>query len=158
MEDLSTANRALLCRFRHAPDHTMHIDALRVLYSNDECHERIQALKSFGMITVAETITKSLGNGVCLVGHPVAWRITTKGLDYLASFDQQLDQQRQQKAELQAKEQAQRAQALLDKKHEFRHDFKVAAFTVAATLFLEHLPDVCKLLHRVLEMLGILSN
>lgn len=29
-----------------------------------------------------------------------------------------------------------------DKKHSFRHDFLVAAFTVALTLFLEHLHDI----------------
>ena len=31
-----------------------------------------------------------------------------------------------------------------DKKHSFRHDFLVAAFTVALTLFLEHLHDVAE--------------
>ena len=29
-----------------------------------------------------------------------------------------------------------------DKKHSFRHDFLVAAFTVALTLFLEHIHDI----------------
>lgn len=158
MDHMSDANRVLLQCFADAPRQTLYADDLRCLYDDPEREERIRVLKALGMIAVADTETRSLGNGVCLIGHPIAWRITVKGRDYLSACEQQLDQQRQQKAELQAKERVQRAQALLDKKHEFRHDFKVAAFTVAATLFLEHLPDVLKLLHRVLEMLGVLSD
>lgn len=41
-----------------------------------------------------------------------------------------------------------------DKKHGFRHDFLVAAFTVALTLFLEHLHDIIEF---VLEFFRSLS-
>lgn len=41
-----------------------------------------------------------------------------------------------------------------DKKHSFRHDFLVAAFTVALTLFLEHFHDIIEF---VLELFRSLS-
>lgn len=55
---------------------------------------------------------------------------------------------------------ADRAQILADKKHDRRHDFFVAAFSVAATLFAEHIGDIIDFskvtAEKVLVLLGLL--
>lgn len=53
---------------------------------------------------------------------------------------------------------ADRAQAGIDKKKQFRHELFVAAFTVAFTLFLEHLGDVVKLAQLAFEALITLAK
>ena len=41
-----------------------------------------------------------------------------------------------------------------EKKHSFRHDFLVAAFTVALTLFFEHIQDIIEFILKFFRSLG----
>lgn len=56
---------------------------------------------------------------------------------------QQMADQRAKEAEAKA---AKDAEVIINREKQFRHDFKVAAFTVILTLLLEHLPDIYKLI------------
>lgn len=70
------------------------------------------------------------------------YRLTPAGESALASFNEACDKARhdqaQKRAEDAAKRESDRAQVLADKKRDYRHDFKVAAFTVVLTLLVEH--------------------
>lgn len=68
-----------------------------------------------------------------------------------------LEQTRDEFADYKAQQSKQRdsdaVQAAVDKKKQRRHEYLVAAFTVALTLFLEHFPDIVELAKLALESL-----
>lgn len=72
--------------------------------------------------------------------------ITSQGLSAFLSESEV----RNQKAEQEAKDSAQDAQRIVDKKKARIHDFHVAAFGSAFTLFLEHLDDIVHFFQRFL--------
>lgn len=75
------------------------------------------------------------------------------GIDAIATglktLRSDLEQTRKELADLKADQDRQRnanaAQAIIDKKKQRRHEYLVAAFTVALTLLLEHFGDVIQL-------------
>lgn len=99
--------------------------------------------------------------------EPYGYRLTAKGIEALRQEDVRLAAA-EQAAEDHAREQAQqaekdssdRAQVLSDKKKDYRHDFAVAAFGAAVTLFVEHIGDIIDFskvtVEKVLLLLGLL--
>lgn len=85
-----------------------------------------------------------------------AFVATAAGIRALHDFKEQAQQMAQQQADEDRKIAAKQVQAVIDKKKEFRHDFKVAAFTVVLTLGLEHIADFVNLLQRALKAIGLL--
>ena len=75
----------------------------------------------------------------------------------IAAVRGELEQARKDLADYKASQDAQRradiAQAVVDKKQDRRHEYLVAAFSVALTLLIEHFFDVIELSDRVFESL-----
>lgn len=90
---------------------------------------------------------------------PEMYVLDVEGEKLLAAHRQQIDQARQheadRKAEADRKESSDRLKALIDKKKDYRHDFKVAAFTVFLTLIIEHHAYFLDLLKKALESVGL---
>lgn len=65
-----------------------------------------------------------------------------KGADVLSAIDDRAKQQAEDNARAAEKEQSDRLQLASDRKKDYRHDFVVAAFSVALTLCVEHADDL----------------
>lgn len=78
-----------------------------------------------------------------------------KGEDLLAAEEQRRQQVADQKAEAAREKAANDAKAVLDKKKSRRHDFKVAAFTVILTLFLEHISEIVNFIKAAFRAIGL---
>lgn len=74
-----------------------------------------------------------------------SYLITTQGLSAFLSENES----RNQKADEDAKQRTDDSQRVIDKKKARIHDFHVAAFGSAFTLFLEHLDDIVHLIQRL---------
>ncbi|MBR2798932.1 MAG: hypothetical protein IKE17_14495 [Clostridia bacterium] len=81
--------------------------------------------------------------------------VDAKGEDLLATHEQRRQQVADQKAEAAREKAANDAKAVLDKKKSHRHDFKVAAFTVILTLFLEHISEIVNFIKAVFKAIGL---
>lgn len=90
---------------------------------------------------------------------PERYMLDIEGEKRLSARQQQIDEARQREADRKAdadrREAAQRAQAIIDRKQKFRHDFHVAAFSVALTLLIEHLADILDLVKQALKVIGL---
>lgn len=98
---------------------------------------------------------------------PYGRRLTPKGEEALRLEDERLASE-EKAAEEKANDQAQQAeharsehaQVLSDKEKDYRHDFKVAAFSVGLTLLAEHLDDIIDFIkvtfEKILTLLGLL--
>lgn len=94
-------------------------------------------------------------------------RLTPEGEEALRLEDERLAAE-EKAAEEKARDQAQhaeqarseRAQVLSDKEKDYRHDFKVAAFSVGLALLAEHLGDIIDFIkvtiEKILTLLGLL--
>lgn len=84
--------------------------------------------------------------------------LTSLGQHAMLEHEYALEQMRKERADQDAEKHAADAQAVKDKKKDRRHDFLVAAFGAALTLFLEHIGDVVDLINVALEhVLTLLS-
>ena len=88
--------------------------------------------------------------------RPTTYTLGTKGEGVLASHEQLAQQMTEQKAEAAREKEANDAKAVLDKKKDYRHDFKVAAFTVILTLSIEHITEIINLFKDALKAVGLL--
>ncbi|MBQ8615970.1 MAG: hypothetical protein IJ418_00525 [Clostridia bacterium] len=75
--------------------------------------------------------------------------ITPRGREALSAENERRKASTDQQANQYAQQRAAYLQAIVDKKEQRRHDFKVAAFSVALTLLLEH---VGGLVHFIVEL------
>lgn len=71
--------------------------------------------------------------------HP---HLTDKALDALDESEQIAKKKAERDAKRREEAAANDAKAIKDKKQQYRHDFHVAAFSVALTLLLEHIGDI----------------
>lgn len=85
-------------------------------------------------------------------------RLTERGLSALSAHQDKVDREAQQHAQRAAEREADRANAIMDKKKDHRHDFAVAAFGGAVTLFFEHFGDLIDLLQLSLEKVLLLFH
>lgn len=84
--------------------------------------------------------------------------ITDAGTHALASEDRRRKEMADQEAQKAAEKRANDQKAVMDKKQSFRHDFHVAAFSVALTLCLEHINDIVDLVKTVLKSIALLFH
>ena len=77
------------------------------------------------------------------------------GCQHLQELEQLAQKMADDNAKSDAKERAQQANARVNEKKLFRHDFKVAAFTVILTLGLEHIADIVNFFKRTLEAIRL---
>ena len=70
-------------------------------------------------------------------------------------INQMAQQRAREETRQHAMEEADRAQAVVDKKQQQRHDFQVAAFGGLVTLFAEHFLDVVDFIKSALEIAGL---
>ena len=83
-----------------------------------------------------------------------------KQLDEIKALRTELEKTRQELADYKAQQSEQHRsdshQQIDDHRKLLRHDYLVAAFTVALTLFLEHVPDIANFLKLAAEKLIVL--
>ena len=84
--------------------------------------------------------------------------ITDAGKYSLASEECRRNDAADQAARKAEEKAADDAKAVIDKKQSFRHDFHVAAFSVALTLCLEHINDIVDLVKTVLKSIALLFH
>lgn len=153
MSAISSETAALLRRFAVAKDRTLSVDTLHQLLPGREYKDRIDALRKENVLAVADSRSYADGD-LYVVGRPSAYRLTAYGADLLSAFEKDQQERADREAEAKRKEADQRTQAQIDKKQKFRHDFKVAAFSVALTaaiaFFIQHFSKLLHCLQRVL--------
>lgn len=79
------------------------------------------------------------------------YTVTDAGRLALQAHEDMVKKEAQRKTDADRKEAAQDAKAAINRKKQFHHDFKVAAFTVILTLCLEHIGDIFEFVNHVLE-------
>lgn len=87
-------------------------------------------------------------------------KLTPEGLHLLLSAQEAAKQKADEQAQQAEKDASDRAQVLSDKKKDYRHDFAVAAFGSAFTLFIEHVGDIIDFIEisveKILTLLGLI--
>lgn len=84
--------------------------------------------------------------------------ISDKGNFLLSAEERRRNDAADQAARKAEEKAADDAKAVIDKKQSFRHDFHVAAFSVALTLCLEHINDIADLVKTVLKSIALLFH
>ena len=138
----------VLERFEQAE--MLSINDLAQSISLDEARWAVDKLIEKGHINNA--ITK-WHMGYAEIDHDaIQYKITMDGHEYLYSRKKLAQKVADDKADADTKSRANIAQIDLNQKKLFRHDFKVAAFTVILTLVFEHIGDIVNLIKRVADM------
>ena len=91
--------------------------------------DRLQALLKSGLVEY------------CYIGDDrsrMGYRVTLKGRDLLSSAEQE----RQDRAEQAAQQDQEKLRSKAEKIKDYRHDFAVAAFSVALALLVEHFGEI----------------
>ena len=84
--------------------------------------------------------------------------ISDKGNFLLSAEERRRKELADQDAQKAAEKRANDQKAVMDKKQSFRHDFHVAAFSVALTLFLEHIDDIVDFVKTVFKGIALLFH
>jgi len=93
--------------------------------------------------------------GYAQIDHDaIQYRISLDGRQHLQELEQLAQKMTDDDAKADAKDRAQQIQARRNEKKLFRHDFKVAAFTVILTLGLEHIADIVNFIKRMFEAIS----
>lgn len=82
-------------------------------------------------------------------------KITSLGVDQLALHQERLHDKIEEDSKREEERRADDAKAVENKKKDYRHDFCVAAFGGAVTLFIEHLGDVIHFVDVLLDEIWI---
>lgn len=82
--------------------------------------------------------------------------LTGEGVSMLSASEKAAQDIAKEKADQDDQKAADHAQREIDRKKQFRHDFKVAAFSVILALVLEHLPGLIqRLLHCIISLINV---
>lgn len=100
---------------------------------------------------IESTIVKSKTISGVLQFYETGWIITVAGLDALSAYEKAINEMAHKDAREHEKQSREDAKSVKDKKEQFRHDFKVAAFSVALTLCAEHIGDIVNFIKTVFE-------
>lgn len=133
----------ILDQIHSYPGHTMPMDDLYAFIGHDG--RRVASDLSAKRLIRTNALT-------CMV-DPLAvfsCSVDVAGMEMLAAHRSLLDDQHHQQAEANRKQRLNDIQRIRDRKRQYRHDFKVAAFTVAFTLLLEHFTDILNFIKNLL--------
>lgn len=88
MEFLSPKSIALLRAFAEAPEHSLSVDSLHQIMSNEDYEYRINQLSNMKLIEPAQFGPSYWSNGLLHTAPITAFRLTAQGLDNLSQFTQ----------------------------------------------------------------------
>ena len=143
MPNLKPVTLRLLRRFARARNQTLSVDELEAMLPGDEYEYRLAELLGAGFIEVADYADiPAAADIISAMPVPEAFRMTIAASDYLQALDQEAQERADQRAAAEREKRADKSQAVVDRKQKLRHDYKVAAFTVILTLFVEHIGDI----------------
>lgn len=135
----------ILAYINAQPDRTVVLDDLKA-FIGDNANARLYEMKQAHLLRRDQHWNDS---------RPTTYTLGTKGEDLLASHEQLAQQMADQKAQAAREKEANEAKAVLDKKKDYCHDFKVAAFTVILTLSIEHITEIINFIKDALKAVGL---
>lgn len=93
MYDLPSETIDLLTSFRSSANRIQTVEALRHITIDDASFNyRVEQLRKAGLIEPCDFSPTYADGNILVTGHPISFRMTVKGEDYLAMLDQQRKQ------------------------------------------------------------------
>ena len=123
--EIAPATIAVLRFIANSPGQRATVAALESKFGSESACYRIQVLRDSGYITASDYVSDPPGP-VMRICHPSEYCLTPMGADILTKQQRDADGERQQRAEKDAEEHRKRLQEDVNRKKQFRHDWRVA--------------------------------
>ena len=143
---MTASTARILARIRRAPGGVIKTDDL-CAFIGERDEEMVEYLRDEGLIEVVDY--KPGSDGLTILMD--SFRLTVRGTEMLEAHQEAVEKECRDKADQHRKQLADDAKAEIQQHKSFRNDLKVAAFTVALTLLIEHGAEVFQFLKGALE-------
>lgn len=138
MESFSAETLAMLRYIAEQPDGKVLEDTLIALYGSEVAHHRISSLLEHNLIIGSDYETRSLQYADFSFGgvHAIEYQITVSGRDLLAERLRAGEEARKQQATKEAEYHRDRLQDDVNRKKQFRHDWRTLAVSSVISFIL----------------------